>query len=172
MNNAYILENYAREHGENDTVPAEIAAVIQVYQDMLSGWNSRDALQMAAPFTEEGGLIGFDGSEVAGRSGIEAHLTPIFAHHKTPFYYCKVKAVKLLGPETALLRSYAGLVPDGKNELDPNLNAHHTMVAVKRDGRWRIEHFQNTPAQFHMEPDRARQMTEELSQLVEENATK
>jgi uncharacterized protein (TIGR02246 family) len=49
-----------------------------------------DATRMAALFTLDVALVGFDGSEVAGRVAIEAHLVPIFASHRTPVYIVKI----------------------------------------------------------------------------------
>lgn len=63
------------------------------------------------------------------------------------------------------MRAIVGMVPDG--ELVPALNAHQTLVAVKRDSQWTIELFQNTPAQFHGRPDLVEQMTEELRQSLQ-----
>jgi hypothetical protein len=41
-----------------------------------------------------------------------------------------------------------------------------TLIAVKRDGQWRIVLFQNTPAQLHGRPELVQAMTEELRQLL------
>ena len=51
-------------------------------------------------------------------------------------------------------------------EINPAVNAIQSLVAVTRDGRWRIALFQNTPAQFHGRPELAQQLTEELRQLL------
>jgi len=58
------------------------------------------------------------------------------------------------------------MIPPGKMELDPQLNAHQTLIAVKENDVWRVELFQNTPAQFHGRPDLVEQMTKELRQAV------
>lgn len=121
---------------------------------------------MAEPFAEDGELIGFDGSQFAGRAEIALHLQQIFADHPTPSYVGKVTGVRLLGAEVAVLRAVAGMVPPGKSDLEPALNTHHTVLAVKREGEWRIALFQNTPAQFHGRPELVQKMTEELRQLL------
>jgi hypothetical protein len=56
------------------------------------------------------------------------------------------------------------MIPRGQSELNPNVNAIQTLTAVKHASLWRIELFQNTPAQFHGRPDLAQQLTEELRQ--------
>ena len=145
--------------------------VRKLYQDLIDAWNRRSASDMAALFHDEGVSIGFDGSEMIGPSSIQSELTRIFAEHPTAPYIVKVKAGLLLSPEVALLRAIAGMVPLGKNDLDPKLNAIQSLVARKEDG-WRVILFQNTPAQFHDRPELVQQMTDELRGLyVKERGT-
>ena len=135
--------------------------VTQLYLRLIDAWNRRSASDMAALFHDEGVSIGFDGSQMIGPASIESELTRIFSEHPTAPYIVKVKAGLLLSSEVALLRAIAGMVPHGKNELDPKLNAIQSLVARKEDG-WRVILFQNTPAQFHGRPELVQQMTEEL----------
>ncbi len=51
-------------------------------------------------------------------------------------------------------------------DLEPSLNAWHTLVATKRGGELKIVLFQNTPAQFHGRPELVQQMTEELKRAM------
>jgi uncharacterized protein (TIGR02246 family) len=67
-----------------------------------------------------------------------------------------------------ILRAIAGMVPIGKTDLSPELNTHHTLVAVKEGESWCIKLFQNTPAQFHGRPELVEKMTEELKELIAE----
>ena len=59
-----------------DTPPAE-PDVRLLYQEILAAWNRGDASGMAALFADEGGLVGFDGSQIDRRAEIEAHLRQI-----------------------------------------------------------------------------------------------
>jgi len=136
------------------------------YQQLLDAWNNRSARGMAEQFTVEGELIGFDGSQAIGRAEILSHLEPIFENHPTPSFINKVKNIRILGSDIAMLRAIVGMVPHGKSDLVPELNAHQTLVAVKRGDGWQIELFQNTPAQLHGRPELVEQMTEELRQLL------
>jgi uncharacterized protein (TIGR02246 family) len=111
-------------------------------------------------------MIGFDGSLSIGREEILSHLKPIFEHHLTAPFVSKIKSVCLVGSDAAILRSIAGMVPHGQSDVNPSLNTHHTLVAVNSDGKWHIQLFQNTPAQFHGRPELVEQMTEELTQLL------
>ena len=137
-----------------------------LYRQMLDGWNQRSADAFAVPFAPDGEVIGFDGSQMNGRAEIAATLGQIFADHVTAPYVSKAKSVRLLSSEVAVLRAIVGMVPPGQSDLNPAVNAHQTLVAAKRDGTWRIELLQNTPAQFHGRPELVQQMTEELRQVL------
>ncbi|MET3657783.1 SgcJ/EcaC family oxidoreductase [Sporosarcina psychrophila] len=144
---------------------SELIEIKTLYYNLILAWNNRDAKSMADQFTEQGELIGFDGSQEIGRNTIFAHLEPIFADHPTPPFINVVKDVYFLSAEVAMLRAIVGMIPPGGTELDPNLNAHQTLIAVKGNDGWKIKLFQNTPAQFHGRPDLVEQMTKELKQV-------
>ncbi len=137
-----------------------------LYERMLRAWNARDADAFAAQFADDGHSIGFDGSELTGRTEIASTLRVIFADHPTGRYVWKVRWVRPLATGAALLYSIVGLVPAGQTDIAPALNAIQTVVAVQRDGEWRILQLQNTPAQLHGRPDLVQQMTDELRQLL------
>lgn len=137
-----------------------------LYREMLDGWNKQNADASAAPFAEDGEAIGFDGSQHSGRAGIASEIRQIFANHQTATYVAKVKSVRFLTPDVAILRAITGLVPPGQTDINPAVNAHQTVIAARRDGTWRIVLLQNTPAQFHGRPELAQQWTEELQELL------
>jgi uncharacterized protein (TIGR02246 family) len=148
---------------EGSAYPREVEAI---YRQLLDSWNKRSGAGMAALFAEEGNVVGFDGSQMDGRAAIETELSRIFADHETAAYVGKVREVRLLAPDVALLRAVAGLVPPGKSKINPATNSIQTLVVTKQNGDWRIALFQNTPAQFHGRPGLVEQMTEELQQLI------
>jgi len=145
--------------------PNEIE-VRALYSHLLDAWNKRNAAEFAALFDEDGNQVGFDGSQVNGRTEIQSHLSGIFADHMTAAYVGKVREVRFLSPEVAVLRAVVGMIPHGKTDINPATNAIQSLVAVKREGQWRIALFQNTPAQFHGRPELAEQLTEELRKLL------
>ena len=151
----------ATTHFEPDSGPARL------YRDLLDAWNRRDAAGMAALFTHDGSLVGFDGSQIdGGAAAVEAHLAPIFASHVTPAYVGKVREVRELAPKVALVRAVTGMVPEGRRELNAALNTIHTLVAVEAGGTWRAAMFQSTPAAFHGRPDLSSALTDELRALL------
>jgi len=89
-------------------------------------------------------------------------LSPIFASHPTPAFVTVTREVRSLGNGTVILRADAGMIQQGKTEINPALNAVQSMVAVRRDGRWQVALFQNTPAAFHGRPQDVERFTADL----------
>ncbi|PWU24517.1 MAG: DUF4440 domain-containing protein [Candidatus Rokuibacteriota bacterium] len=143
-----------------------MGAVSDLYYAVLDAWNRHDADDYAALFANDGYVVGFDGSEMNGTEQIEQSLSTIFADHETGRYVAEVRAERAVSDNVAIVAAVAGLVPPGKSDVNPELNAIQTLVAKHEDGRWRIVQFQNTPAQFHGRPKAAEALTNELRALV------
>lgn len=138
----------------------------KLYADVLRCWNERDAESFARLFGRNGNMVGFDGSPVNGHEEIESHLAGVFGSHQTAAYVGKVREVRLLGQEVALLRAVAGMVPPGSSDIKPDVNTVHTLVTSNAGGSWRVELFQSTPAAFHGRPEARQQLTEELRKVL------
>ena len=151
---------------KNDPESDDGAKVRLLYQTLLEAWNDKDAHEMAELFSENGNVIGFDGSQMDGRKQIESVLGQIFADHPTPVYVAAVREVRFLAPGVALLRAVAGMVPRGHSDINPALNAVQSLVATKEQDRWRIALFQNTPAALHGRAELSEQLTAELRQAL------
>ncbi len=149
-----------------DSPSPDETAVHALYGQLLDAWNKRSAENFAALFDENGGSIGFDGSPLEGCAEIAETIGRIFADHQTAAYVAKVRAVRFLGDDVAILRAVAGMVPPGRADINPAVNALQTLVAARHNGRWQIALFQNTPAQFHGRPQLAEALTDELRQLL------
>jgi uncharacterized protein (TIGR02246 family) len=134
----------------------------ELYAHLIEAWDKRNARDFALLFASDANVVGFDGSQVNGQLEVGAHLTEIFSHHQTPHYVWIIREVRLIATDVTLLRANSGLVPNGKDDIEPALNAVQSMVAVKKGGAWKIALFQNTPSALDMRPDLAKQLTEEL----------
>lgn len=145
---------------------SEETEVRMLYQQLLNAWNERNAKAFAALYEENGNQIGFDGSQVDGKSGIESGMGRIFADHVTAAYISIVREVRFLNRDTTILRAVAGMVPPGQKDINPAVNSIQTLVAVKQTGSWKIALFHNTPAAFHGRPEAVEQLTAELRQLL------
>ena len=146
-------------------------AARDLYGQLLDAWDKRNARNYALLFAPDATLIGFDGSQVNGQLEIGAHVSEVFTHHQTPRYVGIVREIRSLGADVSLLRANAGLIPPGKDDIDPALNAVQSLVSVRKSGAWKIALFQNTPAQFHMHPEQAKALTEELRAKVRGRGT-
>ena len=149
-----------------DTTFPDAMDIRALHAKLLGAWNRRDGETFAGLFTEDGSLVGFDGSPIDGRSAIAEHVRQVFADHATAAYVAKVREVRFLTPDSALLRAVAGMVPPGKTDIDPAVNAIQSLVAVREADHWRVALYQNTPAQFHGRPEEAERLTEELRALL------
>jgi len=139
-----------------------------LYQELLDAWNRRDAHAFAQLCAEDANVIGFDGSEHNGQAEIEAKLGEIFARHPTAAYVSKIREVRFLSTEVAVLRAVVGMVPAGQHDIKPDVNALQTLVAHRHKAPWRIALFQNTPAAYHGRPELAEQLTAELREALRE----
>lgn len=154
------------EHTRGEAGSTDEQAVSDLYQQLLQSWNKRDPAGFAAAFIADGNVVGFDGSVVDGQAAIEGHLRQIFTDHPTAAYVGKVREIRLLAPDVALLCAVARMLPPGQSDLIPAANTIQTLVAVKQAATWRITLYQNTPAQFHGRPELVQQLTDELRQLL------
>ena len=150
-----LLIRYNRRMTDEDEIRS-------LHRDLLDSWNIRDHKAFAGHFTVDGASVGFDGSAMEGQDQIERHLRDIFVQHQTAVYVAKVKDIRFLSPDVALLRAVVGMVPPGQTDINPAVNAVQTLLAVEKEGQWRIALLQNTPAAFHGRPDLSDQLTEEL----------
>ena len=140
-----------------------------LYQRLIEAWNKRNARDYALLFASNGSVVGFDGSQVNGQLEIGAHLSEIVSHHQTAAYVTIVREVRPLAGDVTLLRANAGMIPPGKDDLEADLNAVQSMVAVRKNNKWEIALFQNTPAAFHERPDLRKKLCEELRAVLREN---
>jgi uncharacterized protein (TIGR02246 family) len=144
---------------------------LALYQQLLDAWNNRDAAAFAALFSEDGSVVGFDGSPMNGRAEIASALEGIFGGHQTARYVAKVREIRRLAADVLFIRSAVGMVPPGKAELNPAVNAIQSVVAGGRGADMRIALLHNTPAAFHGRPEVAEQLTRELTDALRSGRT-
>ena len=140
--------------------------VADLYRRLIAGWNSADADAMAAPVASDGLVVGFDGSQMFGRDEVATELGRIFADHETATYVTKIRSVKALGPDGALLHAVAGMVPPEGSEVMPDRNSIQTIVAGRGGDGWTVALFQTTPAQFDGRPELTEALTAELNEVL------
>jgi len=143
------------------------AAVVALYTRLLEAWNRRDAAGFAGQFADDGSTVGYDGSQLDGRTTIATELGRIFTDHTPATYVACVRELRSLGSGAVLLRAVAGMVPPNGSAVMPDRHAIQSLVAITESGAPRIALYQNTPAQFHGRPALIEQLTAELQRVVE-----
>jgi uncharacterized protein (TIGR02246 family) len=124
---------------------ADEAAVRALYQQIMNGWNQGSGDAFAAAFTEDGDLVGFDGTHFKGRQQIAPFHQQLFDKWlKGSRLVGEVKDVRFLSPDVALMHAVGGTVMRGKTDPVPERDSIQTLVAMRQDGEWRLAAFQNT----------------------------
>jgi uncharacterized protein (TIGR02246 family) len=124
---------------------ADEAAVRDLYQQLMDGWNKGSGEAFATPFAEDGDLVAFDGTHFKGRHEIASFQQRLFETHlKGTRLVGKITGVRFLSTDVALMHALGGTVMRGKSAPSPERDSIQTLVATKRGGEWRLAAFQNT----------------------------
>ena len=116
-----------------------------LYAAMMDGWNRGSAEAFAAPFDDEVDFIAFDGTHFRRRDELVRFHEPLFSTHlKGTRLVGDVSDVRFLGSDAAVLHARGGTIMRGRSRPSPERDSVQTLVAVRRDGRWRLIAFQNT----------------------------
>jgi uncharacterized protein (TIGR02246 family) len=152
----------------SSSAAADEAAIRALYQQVIDGWNAGSGDAFAAPFEEDADQVGFDGTHFKGRKEIASfhqHLFDMFL--KGSRLVGKVRSVRFVTSDVAVMHAVGGTVMAGQTDLDPERNSVQTLVAVKRkNGKWRLAAFQNTRAAYIARPEESQKLTEELPALL------
>src|ERR671917_2199419 len=133
------------DHHATTTNPADEAAVRDLYQQLMDGWNRSSGEAFAAVFSEDGDLVAFDGTHFRGRKEIAPFHQQLFEKWlKGTRLVGEVRDVRFLGPDVALMHAVGSTVMRGKSEPSPERDSIQTLVATREGGQWRIAAFQNT----------------------------
>ncbi len=122
-------------HHATTTNPADEAAVRDLYQQLMDGWNRGSGEAFATVFTEHGDLVAFDGTHFKGREEIAPFHQQLFDKWmKGTRLVGQVKDVRFLSPDVALLYAVGGTVMRGKTEPSPERDSIQTLVATRQGG--------------------------------------
>jgi uncharacterized protein (TIGR02246 family) len=116
-----------------------------LYAALMDGWNRGSAEAFAAPLDDEVDFIAFDGTRFRRRDELVRFHEPLFKTHlKGTRLVGDVTDVRFLGSDVAVLHARGGTIMRGRSRPSPERDSVQTLVAVKREGRWRLIAFQNT----------------------------
>ena len=133
------------DHDETTRNSADEAAVRDLYQQLMYGWNQGSGAAFAAVFTQDGDLVAFDGTHFKGRQEIASFHQQLFDKWmKGSRLVGRVEAVRFLSPDVALMHAVDSTVMRGKSEPSPERDSIQTLVAIRQGDEWRLAAFQNT----------------------------
>lgn len=143
------------------------AAIRALYQQKIDGWNAGNGKAFAAPYTEDSDYIGFDDTYLKGRQEIASLHQMLFDKFiKGSRLVGKIRSIRYLTPDIAIVVAVGGTVMAGQSDIDPERNSVHMLVAIKQNDKWHFTAFQNSRAQFIGRPEEAQALTDELRQLL------
>jgi uncharacterized protein (TIGR02246 family) len=139
-----------------------------LYQELMDGWNRGSGEAFASPFAEDGDLVGFDGTHLKGRHEIISFHQQLFnTYVKGTRLVGKVRSVRFLTPDVAIMHAVGGTIMADQTDIDPDRNSVQTLVAKKGvNEEWRLAAFKNTRAQYLGRPEQSQALTEELRMLL------
>jgi uncharacterized protein (TIGR02246 family) len=120
-------------------------AVLSVPLRIRAAWESADADAFAEVFTENGSMLVGD-TQLNGREAIRSYMAEGFAG---PYRGAKVVEepvdVRLIAPDAALAITDGGILPPGRDELEPGEVSRAMYVIVKQGPEWRLISHQTCP---------------------------
>ena len=132
-----------------DATGADEAAVRGLYEQLMKGWNRGSGAEFAAVFAEDGDLVAFDGTHFEGRQEIATFHQELFDKWlKGTRLVGRVKSVRFLGPNVALMHAVGSTVMRGKTEPSPERDSILKLMAVREGDQWRLAALGSTTSGF------------------------
>jgi uncharacterized protein (TIGR02246 family) len=122
------------------------AAIQAVMADSYKAWSAGDADAMVADYTDDATAI-MPGSLRHGRDVIRENMALAFAGPlKDTSTDNKQLSIRFVGRDAAIVVSESGILFGDRTEVPDAAKVNATWVLEKRDGRWLIAAYHNSPA--------------------------
>jgi uncharacterized protein (TIGR02246 family) len=129
----------------SNTHTADEAAIQAVLADSYKAWEAGDADGMVADYTEDATAI-LPGSLRDGRDAIRESMAMAFAGPlQGSSTWNKQLSIRFIGEDGAIVISESGILFAGQTEVPESGKVNATWVFEKRDGRWLIAAYHNSP---------------------------
>jgi uncharacterized protein (TIGR02246 family) len=122
------------------------AAILDVVKGVSEAWDNGDPDAFVAEYLEDASAI-LPGSYLKSRQDI--HGAMAFSFHgplKGTRSSGKVLDVRFLNDDAAVVISETGILIPGESEAPPERLAYATWVLAKRDGKWLLAAYSNSPS--------------------------
>lgn len=124
----------------------EEAAVLDVVKGTYEAWNNADPDAFVAEYLEDASAI-LPGSYMKSRQEIHGAMAYSFSGPlKGTRASDKVLDVRFLNDEAAVVISETGVLIPGETEAPPERTVHATWVLAKKDGKWLLVAYSNSPS--------------------------
>jgi uncharacterized protein (TIGR02246 family) len=121
------------------------AAIQAVLIDSYQAWEAGDAVGMVANYTGDASAI-MPGSYRDSREVIRESMALAFSGPlKGSSTYNKQLSIRFVGRDAAIVISESGILFAGQTEVPETGKVNATWVFEKRDGRWLIAAYHNSP---------------------------
>jgi uncharacterized protein (TIGR02246 family) len=129
-----------------ETQKLDKAGVLDVLKGVYEAWNSADPDAFVAEYLEDASAI-LPGSYLKSRQEIRDAMAysfngPLKGRRSSD----KVRDVRFLSDEVAVVISESGILIPGESEAPPERTVYATWVLTKRDGRWLLAAYSNSPS--------------------------
>ncbi|WP_042374855.1 SgcJ/EcaC family oxidoreductase [Streptacidiphilus neutrinimicus] len=129
----------------SDNRAGDEAAISAVLVDSYKAWEAGDAEAMVADYTEDATAI-MAGSLRDSREVIRENMALAFAGPlKDSSTYNRRLSLRFVGGDAAIVVSESGILFAGETEVPDARKVNATWVLEKRDGRWLIAAYHNSP---------------------------
>ncbi|MGW1991875.1 SgcJ/EcaC family oxidoreductase [Embleya sp. NPDC001921] len=130
----------------SDSRAEDRAAIQAVLVDSYKAWEGGDAERMVADYTVDATAI-MTGSLRDSREVIRENMALAFAGPlKDTSTYNRQLSLRFVGRDAAIVVSESGILFPGQAEVPDSGKVNATWVFEKRDGRWLIAAYHNSPA--------------------------
>jgi uncharacterized protein (TIGR02246 family) len=120
-------------------------AIKKVLADQYGAWAAGDAAAFVADYAEDATVI-MPGSYRRNKDEIRRSMTQSFATFlKDSKVTDEIQSIRFLGDDYAIAVSKAGILFPGETEVPANRYVYATWVLQRRDGKWLVESYHNSP---------------------------
>jgi uncharacterized protein (TIGR02246 family) len=120
-------------------------AIKKVLADQYGAWAAGDAAAFVADYAEDATVI-MPGSYRRNKDEIRRSMTQSFATFlKDSKVTDEIQSIRFLGDDYAIAVSKAAILFPGETEVPANRYVYATWVLQRRDGKWLVESYHNSP---------------------------
>jgi uncharacterized protein (TIGR02246 family) len=130
----------------SQTQAADETAILQVLKGVYDAWDAHDADAFVADYTEDASAI-LPGSYRASREEVRRSMEAGFSGFlKGSTTTNKVLSIRFLTDDAAIVVSETGILFPDETEVPADRHAIATWFLTRKDGRWLLAAYQNSPA--------------------------